>query len=390
MGLGRNWTAEEEEYLCENWGKVSLPSICKKLNRSKNAIKVRVTRLGLGAFCDAGDYVTLHQLLKAVTGTSASDTYKIKSWIENRGLPVFTKTISQKRVRCIRIEDFWTWADKNRSFLDFTKMEPLALGKEPEWVAEQRKYDTYGNALQRKDPWTSENDSRLKMLLSQQKYTYAEMSEMLKRSTGAIQRRCTDLGIKERPVRIDPHGRDSFWTSADYATVADGIRSGMSYTMIGRLIGKSEKALRGKIYTVYLTENADKVRAMMGDGQWGTGKPVPTVRQAMTLSYVRTGTKKDISALAGLLKYRMGQLGYDPYWQRHMCMHWDDYDHCRAGEQNCDECISFARIKPQYCARCGGTFFERQENRFCKACRTARKKQAQRHWKREKEIHHGG
>ena len=30
--------------------------------------------------------------------------------------------------------------------------------------------------------------------------------------------------------------------------------------------------------------------------------------------------------------------------------------------------------------RCGGTFYERKENRFCAACRTARKKQAQRHW----------
>lgn len=28
----------------------------------------------------------------------------------------------------------------------------------------------------------------------------------------------------------------------------------------------------------------------------------------------------------------------------------------------------------------GGTFYERKENRFCAACRTARKKQAQRHW----------
>lgn len=26
------------------------------------------------------------------------------------------------------------------------------------------------------------------------------------------------------------------------------------------------------------------------------------------------------------------------------------------------------------------TFYERKENRFCAACRTARKKQAQRHW----------
>ena len=50
---------------------------------------------------------------------------------------------------------------------------------------------------------------------------------------------------------------------------------------------------------------------------------------------------------------------------------------------NCAECTSFVRIKPQYCARCGGTFYERQENRFCKTCRVAKKKTAQRKWARE-------
>ena len=38
MGLGRNWTKEEEQFLSDNWGQMSVPGLCKKLNRSKNAI----------------------------------------------------------------------------------------------------------------------------------------------------------------------------------------------------------------------------------------------------------------------------------------------------------------------------------------------------------------
>lgn len=87
-----------------------------------------------------------------------------------------------------------------------------------------------------------------------------------------------------------------------------------------------------------------------------------------------------ISALATVLRKRMNDLGYDPYWQRFMCMNWDDIGGCSAGCTDCDSCTAFRRIQPQYCARCGGTFYERKENRFCAACRTARKKQAQRHW----------
>ena len=104
------------------------------------------------------------------------------------------------------------------------------------------------------------------------------------------------------------------------------------------------------------------------------------VRHGFYISRTRHQVRRDISALATVLRKRMNDLGYDPYWQRFMCMNWDDIGGCSAGCTDCDSCTAFRRIQPQYCARCGGTFYERKENRFCAACRTARKKQAQRHW----------
>lgn len=382
----RTWTPEEKAYLQENWGTTSVKYICKKLNRTENAIINMARKMELGAFLESGDYITLNQLLIAATGTNAAYSYKTISWVQKRGMPVHTKLISQKRVRIIYLEEFWAWAEKNRSFIDFSKMEPLVLGEEPAWVAEQRRKDFQAFAIQRKDPWSPDEDSRLKMLLKQHKYGYAELSEILRRSASAIQRRCTDLGLKERPVKADNHSKESAWTDADYEILADGIRRGDSYTMIGRAIGKSEKAVRGKVYFVYLTESADKIRALMGDGPWGHGAPVPTVKQAIHLSRCRTAVKKDLSVLVALLKYRMNELGYDPYWQRFMCMNWDDIDGCSAGCPDCDSCSEFRRIKPQYCARCGATFYERTENRFCQNCRTARKKAAQRKWRHLSQI----
>ena len=58
MGLSRNWTKEEEEYLCEKWGTLSVQTIAKNLNRSENAVVVRKCRLGLGAFLESGEYVS--------------------------------------------------------------------------------------------------------------------------------------------------------------------------------------------------------------------------------------------------------------------------------------------------------------------------------------------
>ena len=290
------------------------------------------------------------------------------------------KKVNRCSFRVVYIEEFWEWAERYRSFIDFSKMEPLALGEEPGWVAEQRKKDFEAYAIQRKDPWGEDEDSRLKMLLSKHRYSWAEISEMMHRSHGAIARRCRDLGIKDRPVSMELTGKRGTWTSEDFEILADGIRPGDSYAAIGKAVGRSEKCVRSKVYNDYLTENADKVREMLGDGAWGHGAPEMDVRHGFYISRTRHQVRRDLSALATVLRKRMNDLGYDPYWQRFMCMNWDDIGGCSAGCTDCDSCTAFRRIQPQYCARCGGTFYERKENRFCAACRTARKKQAQRHW----------
>lgn len=368
MGMGRKWTKEDEAYLSDNWGHVSVPGLCEKLNRSKSAILIRVQRLGLPPFLDSGEYITLNQLIQAVTGSETSYSYKMKSWVENRGLPVHNKRNSQCTFRVVYIDEFWKWAEKNKGFLDFSKMEPLILGKEPDWVAEQRRQDYKSNANYRKDPWTSDEDNRLKDLLKQFKYGYAELSRMLGRSAGAIQRRICDLGLKERPLKADTN---STWEEHHFQTLADMIRLGYSYGAIGEAIGKSEKAVRGRVFDFYRTENADKVRSMLGEGTWGTGKPDLKTFEARR----RAPVKKDLTRLAELLLIRRNQLGYEPYWQRHMCVKWHDIKGCTAGQTDCDNCIEFERIKPQYCVRCGATFYEREQNKICERCRVQRKKQ---------------
>lgn len=372
-------------YLQESWGTVSIPTIAKNLGRTPSAIVNRAHRIGLGAVLESGDYVTLNQLLIAVAGTNSAYSYKTISWVKNRGLPVHTMKVDKNSFRVVYLDEFWEWAEKNRSFLDFSKMEPLVLGAEPDWVAEQRRKDFQAFAIQRKDPWTADDDSRLVALVKQHKYGYAELSEMLCRSAGAIQRRLQDLGVKERPVKADGHSASAKWTDGDFEILAEGIRHGDSYTLIGKRLGKSEKAVRGKVYFVYLTENADKVRAMMGDGPWGNGAPEPTVKQAVVLSRTRTETKELLARLCGVLKHRTRELkkgDYDCYFQRAVCENWDDlHSCCKAGCEDCDGCAEFVRIRPQYCVRCGITFFERKKNLRCERCRTQRKKSAARKYK---------
>lgn len=295
-------------------------------------------------------------------------------------MPVKTKKVNQCKFKIIYIEDFWKWAEKNRSFLDFSRLEPLALGAEPDWVKEQRKQDYKYVRLQNKEPWTKAEDDKLLNMLKMQKYTYADLERIFHRSSGAIQRRCLDLHTKYRPVKADNHGEAVQWKESDFQLLAEGIREGKSYLAIGNEIGKSDKAVRGKVYSTYFTENADKVRAMLKNNPWGYGVPSPTVKQAVYISPYRRAIKKKLSELAGLLKLRMNELGYEPYWQKEMCANWNNFEGCTAGHADCDSCTEFKRIREQYCSRCGKTFFEREENRFCEACRQSRKKQAQKKW----------
>lgn len=266
MGKARNWTADEQSYLQESWGTVSINTIAKNLGRSQTAIKIKANKLGLGPFLDSGDYITVNQLSKAFKGGTNFYTYQLKSWVENRGFPVKYKRVSKSLFRIIYLDDFWKWAEKNRSFLDFSKLEPLAFGWEPEWVQEQRKKDFQSFSIQRKDRWTSADDDRLRILLQKHCYSYTEISELLHRSEGAIQRRCMVLGLKERPVKAEP----AEWTPEHYSILADGICSGDNYRLLSKKIYKSEKAIRGKVYSTYSTENLDKVRQMLlkNDGKW--------------------------------------------------------------------------------------------------------------------------
>lgn len=259
MGQGRNWTKEEYDYLMDNWGKYSVGAICKHLNRSRNAINIKVFRLGLGAFLDAGEYITFNQLSVAF-GRGPADKYMLTSWVKNRDFPMKYKTVGKNRFRVVYLKDFWTWAERHRTFIDFSHLEENMLGEEPQWVKEQRKADTKRAVKYHVTPWTTREDQLLSNYLKQYRFTYHDLSRMLGRTCGAIQRRICDLSLKERPLKADNHVK---WTDTEKQEAIKMIQNGTPYSLIAECIGKSEKAIRGKVYIWFGTENLDKVIAKL-------------------------------------------------------------------------------------------------------------------------------
>lgn len=104
----RTWTAEEENYLRESWGTVTVDGICRHLNRTKNAIMVRVNRLGLPPYLESGEYITLHQLSRALGFGASSDKYFMKSWVKTGASPCTTSGGEHRR-------SVWsTWVNSGR------------------------------------------------------------------------------------------------------------------------------------------------------------------------------------------------------------------------------------------------------------------------------------
>lgn len=222
MSRSKPWTESEEEYLVDSWGNVSIDSIAHHLKRSKTAVIIRARRLGLGAFRNNNDRgISKHQLFRSI-GYSQSSGYMACSWVKNRGLPIHRIKCNESYWDMVYIDEFWEWAYKNQSFLDFSKFEKYALGPEPEWVAAKRSADYRKSIKFKKSPWTALEDEKLKKLLKEHKYGYKELSEILNRTDGAIQRRICDLGIKDRPIKADNRNK---WSEAEYMGIYDCIKS---------------------------------------------------------------------------------------------------------------------------------------------------------------------
>lgn len=255
MAREKNWTNEDYEYLENAWGNKSIKSIAKNLDRSENAVMLKAQRLGMGAFLENGDYISFNQLLIALG--SGSDGYKMQSWVRNRSFPLKTKRVRNNTFKIVKIDEFLKWAEENKSFLDFSKFCEGAIGKEPAWAKKKRRHDMDMSHKFIKTPWTVTEDEKLKYYLKAHKYGYTDLSKLMRRTEGAIQRRINDLGLKERPLRESP---GSVWTMEQIELLKNLICNQYSYEAMSEQIGKSTKAIRGKVYALYGTENLDKAR----------------------------------------------------------------------------------------------------------------------------------
>ena len=76
--MNRRWSKEDVKYLKQAWGNTNIITIKNKLKRSREAIKIKATRLGLGgATTNSYKYITANKASNILD----CDRKKILKWI---------------------------------------------------------------------------------------------------------------------------------------------------------------------------------------------------------------------------------------------------------------------------------------------------------------------
>ncbi|NEZ46131.1 hypothetical protein FDF74_02760 [Clostridium niameyense] len=238
----RRYTREDVMYLEENWGVSSLKTIASNLGRTELAIIMKANKMGLGDSKLSLDGITISQLARTIQVHYQSI---MRIWVEKYNFPVKSRVLINKRVRYVRYEEFWKWAENNKNLIDFSRVEENILGKEPKWVKEKRRIDILAdNRSRNKKEWTEAEIERLKSLLSTYRYTYADISERLGRSECAIKRKIYDLKIPYRPI---PKNNHIPWTKEKKIRLKELYNKGYTPNLIAKTIGKSEFSVYEKL-----------------------------------------------------------------------------------------------------------------------------------------------
>lgn len=192
MPRGKNWTKEEIEYLSENWGRYSVPQLAKKLNRSENAVRIKIVRYGLGHAVTNANCLNAQQL----SNLMGIDIHTVTDyWIPRCGLKAQRKAPrGQRKQWFISMGVLMQWLKSNQNKWDSRRVEEFALGPEPGWLKQKRTADSV-LPVRRLQKWTRKEDREAIRLYKTGNYTYQQIGNALGRSATSIKRRISKLDV---------------------------------------------------------------------------------------------------------------------------------------------------------------------------------------------------
>lgn len=176
------WTLEEEKYLKDNWGTVTIETLSSKMHRSIFSLKVRAVRLGLGSMiCSNQEDLSINDVVNTLGVTR---DVVVKNW-GKKGLNIKHKEITKnKSYMIVNLEDLIIFLKNNQNLWDSRNVGPYELGEESDWLLEKRSKDRALNP--RYYHRFTEYEKKQIITLFKFGKSYEEIAVLLNRSEGSI------------------------------------------------------------------------------------------------------------------------------------------------------------------------------------------------------------
>lgn len=186
------WTYADEQELLNRLGDTTIPRIATSLGRSIESVIRKLERLGYyDKAVETGAFRTYE--LADVIGV---DPTTILRWIKEESLPAHRyysegKHDKRKRYHYVFPHEFWKWAKKNNSLINFHKLQRDVLLPEPEWLNEAIQNEK--KAARTQAYWTADEDKQIFDMFYNKGMTQESIGRYIGRSRRAVQKRLSVL-----------------------------------------------------------------------------------------------------------------------------------------------------------------------------------------------------
>lgn len=260
---GRPWTDSDIRYLKMHWYTSSVKALAEGLGRTMIAVRNKSMVLGLGPqIYGGGETLSVQMINRAFHKVTVSHITADR--MEKTGLQVRRHRFGRVNRYCVKIDEFWEWLKLNQGYFPVTKLEPLALGPEPEWVEEARRAARAYPIRNAGKPWTPHDDMLLKSM-ARNRRPIREICATLKRTENAVRAHASmdwqiDLSYAATPERRP-------WTEEEKRKLIGMAKAGRCSMDIAVKLDRSERMVRVKLKELCGTSSLDRVRQAAA-GKW--------------------------------------------------------------------------------------------------------------------------
>lgn len=179
------WEQWEKDYVFENWGEESIPTIANYIGRTERSVELFAVNNGLGGAVNVGNYLTVLDIANIL---GLPKEVIIQRLIKKEGLPCRKRNLTKNQpTYTIDIDEFMEWLENNQDKWSSKKMERNVFGYEPKWLKLKREKDMRSK---KGEPW-AEWEERRCFHLMESGYSNEYIAEDLNRPFSNIRRKRT-------------------------------------------------------------------------------------------------------------------------------------------------------------------------------------------------------